>query len=82
VKESFEPLAAALGLDAARGAGAVEATDAAVGPGIGPCCYEVGDEVLSSFAALGEGVAEGSMLDLPEVARQAGLVWIDRPGRG
>jgi YfiH family protein len=52
------------------GADAVGATAAAVGPGIGPCCYEVGDEVLASFAPLGEGVAEGRMLDLKEVARR------------
>jgi len=49
---------------------AVEATAAAVGPGIGSCCYEVGDEVLAAFAGLGEGVATGRMLDLPEVARR------------
>jgi polyphenol oxidase len=54
----------------AAGAEAVEATSAAVGPGIGPCCYEVGEEVLESFADLGEGVATGRMLDLPEVARR------------
>lgn len=54
----------------AAAAEAVEATSAAVGPGIGPCCYEVGDEVLGAFADLGDGVAQGRMLDLPEVARR------------
>jgi len=49
---------------------AVEATAAAVGPGIGPCCYEVGEEVLEPFAGLGEGIAAERMLDLPEVARR------------
>jgi YfiH family protein len=53
-----------------RGAEAVGATAAAVGPGIGPCCYEVGEEVLARFLPLGAGVAEGRMLDLPEVARR------------
>lgn len=49
---------------------AVEAAAAAVGPGIGSCCYEVGDEVRDTFAGLGEGVAAGRMLDLSEVARR------------
>jgi YfiH family protein len=47
---------------------AVDATAAAIGPGIGPCCYEVGEEVLGQFADL-DGVADGRMLDLPAVAR-------------
>ena len=52
----------------ARAADAVEAEAAAIGPGIGPCCYEVGDEVLAEFADL-DGVADGRMLDLSAVAR-------------
>jgi polyphenol oxidase len=68
----------------AAGAEVVEATTAAVGPGIGRCCYEVGEEVLSAFSDLGEGVAEGRMLDLPEVARrlleQAGVERVEMAG--
>lgn len=69
----------------ARGAALVEATSAAIGPGIGPCCYEVGPEVLDSFAGLGgEGIATGRMLDLPEVARRllarAGIGQVESAG--
>lgn len=59
-----------------RGAEAVSARAASVGPGIGPCCYEVGEEVLARFLPLGEGVSHGRMLDLPEVARRL----LDRAG--
>jgi polyphenol oxidase len=68
----------------AAGAEAVGASAAAIGPGIGPCCYEVGDEVLEAFSGLGDGIsaADGPKsgprvdvsarrrLDLPEVARR------------
>jgi YfiH family protein len=42
---------------------------AAIGPGIGPCCYEVGDELLLAFGEI-EGAASGRMLDLRAIARQ------------
>jgi YfiH family protein len=53
----------------AKGAEAVEAEAAAIGPGIGPCCYEVGEEVLSEFDGM-DGVARGRMLDLTAVAQR------------
>jgi polyphenol oxidase len=42
---------------------------AVLGPAIGPCCYEVGDEVLTEFSDL-QGVANGRMLSLNMVAQQ------------
>jgi YfiH family protein len=45
---------------------------AAIGPGIGPCCYEVGDEVAEPFrAAFGDEVVTENRLDLWSAAEQA-----------
>ncbi len=76
----------------ARGSSAVGATAAAIGPGIGPCCYEV-DLWREARRQLREaGVEEVESADLctccePELffshrrdgdpRRQAGLVWLD-----
>jgi YfiH family protein len=78
----------------AAGAQAVGATDAAIGPGIGPCCYEVGPEVLDAFSGLapaagpqgraGADATARRRLDLPEVARrllrEAGVGWVESAG--
>jgi YfiH family protein len=53
---------------------------AVLGPCIGPCCYEVGPEVLEAFGEL-DGVADGRMLDLRAVAeaqlRAAGVEHVE-----
>jgi YfiH family protein len=56
---------------------------AVVGPGIGPCCYEVGDEVASPFReAFGDDVVREGRLDLWTAAeralRAAGVERVDR----
>jgi YfiH family protein len=44
---------------------------AAIGPGAGRCCYEVGEEVHAVFAHHGPQVREGRALDLKLIARRA-----------
>ena len=77
---------------ASRGAAAVGATAAAIGPGIGPCCYEIDLWDAARRQLREAGVAEVESADLctccePELffshrrdggpERQAGLVWLD-----
>ena len=67
---------------AEKGVKEVGATAAAIGPGIGPCCFEVGEEVLAEFSHLGLDIAVGRMLDLGLVCerllRNAGVEHIVR----
>jgi YfiH family protein len=56
---------------------------AAIGPGIGPCCYEVGDEVAAPFRErFGDDVLVGRNLDLAEATertlRAAGAESVER----
>jgi YfiH family protein len=56
---------------------------AAVGPGIGPCCYEVGEEVATPFVeAFGADVVRDRNLDLwtsaERALRAAGCARVDR----
>jgi YfiH family protein len=56
---------------------------AAVGPAIGPCCYEVGEEVAAPYRArFGAGIMRGRRLDLWQAAERllqdAGVNRIER----
>ena len=56
---------------------------AAIGPGIGPCCYEVGDEIRETYRArFGGDVIRGRNLDLwtaaEHVLRTAGIDELER----
>jgi YfiH family protein len=50
--------------------GASERLAAAIGPGAGGCCYEVGDEVHAVFAAGYPHARRGRNLDLKAIARE------------
>jgi polyphenol oxidase len=56
---------------------------AAMGPGIGPCCYEVGPEILDDYRArFGPDVVDGRNLDLWDATeralRDAGVESVER----
>ena len=56
---------------------------AAIGPGIGPCCYEVGEDIADAYRArFGEAALRGRNLDLWTVAesvlRAAGVESVER----
>lgn len=59
---------------------------AAIGPGIGPCCYEVGEEVAAPHRErFGADVLHGRRLDLPAATeralREAGVDSVERNER-
>lgn len=66
----------AAGVAALRAHGVRGALAAAIGPGAGPCCYEVSEELRERFAA--HGAAPHGRLDLPAIAarelRESGVV--------
>jgi YfiH family protein len=57
------------GVRALRELGTEGPLSAAIGPGAGVCCYEVGEEVHAAFAEHGPGVLRGRNLDLKRIAR-------------
>jgi purine-nucleoside/S-methyl-5'-thioadenosine phosphorylase / adenosine deaminase len=57
------------GVQALRELGVDGRIEAAIGPGAGGCCYEVGEEVHAEFEAFGPSVRRGRNLDLKAIAR-------------
>jgi copper oxidase (laccase) domain-containing protein len=56
------------GVSALRALGERGDLSAAIGPGAGPCCYEVGREVHEAFADQPPAVHHGPRLDLKSIA--------------
>jgi len=59
------------GVNAVRTLGAGDRLEAAIGPGVGDCCYQVGSEVLARFSEHPEAVTShgsGGRLDLKAIA--------------
>jgi hypothetical protein len=65
------------GVAAVRELGAEGSLAAAIGPGAGPCCYEVGEEVHAAFTDQDLDIRRGRNLDLKAIAceqlRRAGV---------
>ena len=57
------------GVDAVCELGAEGSLQAAIGPGAGPCCYEVGEDVHAAFADQHLDIRRGRNLDLKAIAR-------------
>ena len=57
------------GVRALRAAGCAGPFAAAIGPGAGPCCYEVGPEVHEAFAGYPSEVHRGPNIHLAAIAR-------------
>jgi hypothetical protein len=53
-----------------RELGAEGVLQAAIGPGAGPCCYEVGEEIHAAFADADLDIRRGRNLDLKAIARE------------
>lgn len=59
------------GVQALRELGVDGRIEAAIGPGAGPCCYEVGEEVHEVFATAGHEARAGERnLDMARIARE------------
>jgi polyphenol oxidase len=58
------------GMKAVRELGVDGPIEAAIGPGAGGCCYEVGEEVQKAFSSYGEHVRRGRNIDLKAIARE------------